>query len=136
MDNTKTSISVMFAGAADGTPVPPMVVNKAENLRELWCQNGPKGARYAVLKSGWFDMVLFEMWFEKSFLPIAKKIPGKKVLLATIWLRISASTSSPCERKIRLSLIACPERDPPSPAPGRGGIWPNEIKMAGYTLKV
>ncbi len=90
---SKTSTSVMFCGSASGVLLPPYVVYKAENLWANWLAGGPKGppccperccrqgTRYNRSKSGWFDSVTFRDWFKLSFLPHAKALPGKKVLI-------------------------------------------------------
>jgi hypothetical protein len=50
-DNSKSSISVMFCGSADGTLLPPYVVYKAEHLWDRWTEGGLKGVRYNRFKS-------------------------------------------------------------------------------------
>jgi hypothetical protein len=80
-NTSKQSISVMMAGSAAGQVVPPMVAYRAQNLYTSWCERGPKGAVYAVSKSGWFDGCLFERWFFDVMLPILKRKVGKTVLL-------------------------------------------------------
>lgn len=79
-DHTKSSISVMFCGSADGTILPPYVVYKAENLWDRWMEGGPKGARYNRSKSGWFDSTTFGDWFETIFLPHTRRL-GKVFLI-------------------------------------------------------
>jgi hypothetical protein len=69
LDSSKSSVSVMFAGTASGYLLPPYVVYKAEKLYDSWTVGGPKGTRYNRSKSGWFDGVLFEDWFNKLILP-------------------------------------------------------------------
>ena len=80
-NHSKSSLSVMFCGSANGKMLPPYVVYKAKNLYESWCQGGPKGTRYNATSTGWFDMAVFEDWFEKLFLPEVRRIPGTKVLI-------------------------------------------------------
>lgn len=41
--NSKTAISVMYAGAADGTILPPYVVYKSAQLWTSWTEGGPEG---------------------------------------------------------------------------------------------
>ena len=60
IDHSKSSISVMFSGSADGTFLPPFIVYKAKNLYWGWTLNGPAGASYDVTPSGWFDQRTFE----------------------------------------------------------------------------
>ncbi len=44
-------------------------------------RNGPTGAVYTATKSGWFEAWSFADWFKKVFLPVARRLPGKKVLV-------------------------------------------------------
>lgn len=52
LDHSKSSFSVMFAGAADGTVLPPYIVYAALHLYPTWTQGGPLGSRYNRTKSG------------------------------------------------------------------------------------
>lgn len=52
LDHSKSSFSVMFAGAADGALLPPYVVYASLHLYPTWTQGGPKGTRYNRSKSG------------------------------------------------------------------------------------
>lgn len=54
IDHSKSSFSVMFAGAADGSMLPPYVVYAALHLYPTWTDGGPKGCRYNRTKSGIF----------------------------------------------------------------------------------
>lgn len=80
-DHTKSAISVMFCGSAEGVLLPPTVVYKAANVYESWCSGGIEGALYYSTDSGWFDMFVFALWFKQSFLPHVRRMPGRKVLL-------------------------------------------------------
>lgn len=68
-EHSRTSVSIMFCGAASGQLLPPMVVYKSGHLYENWTKGGPDGTVYGTSKSGWFDMVLFERWFFEVMLP-------------------------------------------------------------------
>ena len=70
----------MWCGSADGTMLPPMVVYKAQNLYEGWCEGGPVGAVYDNSESGWFDSRTFQVWFYKIFLPHVETLEGVKVI--------------------------------------------------------
>ena len=59
--HSKSSISVMFAGRADGDYLLPMVVYKAGNICEEWCHGGPIDTVYSSTKSRWFDTKQFEI---------------------------------------------------------------------------
>jgi len=80
-DSTKSSISLMFYGAADGTVLPPYVVYKAEHLWNQWADGGLKGVRYNQSKSGWFDSVTFTDWFHTTFLPFIRRLNNRVVLI-------------------------------------------------------
>jgi hypothetical protein len=80
-DSTKTAISVMFCGSASGDMLPAYVVYKAENIWSTWTEGGPKGTRYNRSRSGWFDSCCFNDWFQSTFVPHVKKLPGKKVVI-------------------------------------------------------
>jgi len=71
----------MFCGSADGNMLRPMVIYKAKNLYRTWCHGGPEGTEYSCTASGWFDAYEFRKWFFNVFLPHAKTLQGKKVLL-------------------------------------------------------
>ena len=81
VDHSKSSVSIMFAGSADGKFLPPFVVYKAQNVYEGWTKNGPDGTGYDCSKSGWFDQRTFERWFFEIFLPYAQSLDGKKILI-------------------------------------------------------
>lgn len=88
----------MFCASADGTLLPPFVVYKnpprgAGIVHLSWKQGGPKGkpccikrcckegTQFEITNSGWFESSTFEKWFENMFLPHAKKIEGRKVII-------------------------------------------------------
>lgn len=81
LNYTKGAISIMFAITAGGECLPPYVVYKAEHLYTQWTLNGPKGSRFNRSKSGWFDSLLFEDWFESIIVPWAENKIGAKVLI-------------------------------------------------------
>jgi hypothetical protein len=61
--------------------LPPYVVYKGANVYEAWSQRGPPGAVYSATPSGWFDLFTYTDWFKKVFLPHARRLPGKKLLI-------------------------------------------------------
>lgn len=81
MNSSKSSTSIMFSAAGDGTILPPYVVYKAVHLYDSWTQNGPKYTRYNRTKSGWFDSECFEDWVRTIAIPHLKKLDGKKFLI-------------------------------------------------------
>lgn len=81
MTTSKSAISLMFAGTAAGTLLPPYVVYKSKELAESWTTGGPPGTRYNRSKSGWFDMIIFEEWFSTTLLSWAKSVDGEKVVI-------------------------------------------------------
>ncbi|XP_050306284.1 uncharacterized protein LOC126743298 [Anthonomus grandis grandis] len=81
-EHSRSAISVMVCGSANGILLPPMVVYKANNIYENWTVGGPLGAVYDNISSGWFDMNLFEVWFFKLLLPHVKEnCNGESVVL-------------------------------------------------------
>lgn len=81
MNYTKGNTSIMFSGTATGELLPVYVVYKSVNLWQSWTNCGPKKARYNRSKSGWFDAVCFDDWFQTVVVPWAKKKDGKKVVI-------------------------------------------------------
>ena len=67
-------ITVLGAGCADGTRLPPYVVYKGKNLWNRWIQGGPAGCMFSVSDSGWMESMNFNQWFEKMFLPATKHL--------------------------------------------------------------
>jgi len=80
-DSTKSATSIMFCGSASGQMLPAYIVYKAENIWSTWTEGGPKETRYNRSRSGWFDSYCFNDWFETLFVPCAKKLQGKEVLI-------------------------------------------------------
>lgn len=89
----KTSTSLMLCISASGVLLPPYVIYKAEKMWLQWTENGPKGfpccnkrccasgCRYNRTHHGWIDAQTFNEWFVSSFLPHAKGLPGRKILI-------------------------------------------------------
>lgn len=61
--------TVLEAGAADGTRLPPFILYKGCNLYLRWTGGGPAGAVYGCSDSGWMEAGNFYSWFEKLFVP-------------------------------------------------------------------
>lgn len=90
---SKSSTSIMMCGSADGTLLPPYVIYKSEHLYNTWKEGGisgypcctkpccSQGCRFNRTSHGWMDAVTFEDWFSSSFLPHAKRLEGRKVLI-------------------------------------------------------
>ncbi|CAH2017331.1 unnamed protein product [Acanthoscelides obtectus] len=90
---TKTATTIMMCGSASGVLLPPYVIHKAEKMWKQWIELGPKGepccnnrccsvgSRYNRTQHGWMDAQTFTDWFESAFLPHAKSLPGRKVLI-------------------------------------------------------
>lgn len=101
VDSSKSSTSVMFSAAGDGTLLPPYITYKAENIYNTWTENGPKGAIYNRSKSGWFTLEIFEDWFRKIALPYFKKFDkeaGKVMLGDNLASHISPWIIEECEK--------------------------------------
>jgi DDE superfamily endonuclease len=68
---------------------------------------GPKGAAYTCSSSGWFDMFIFEDWFEKILMPAVHHLEGKKVLVGDNLLsHISLKVIQQCRKNDRVCLPA------------------------------
>lgn len=81
LNTSKSAISIMFAGSASGTLLPPYVVYKGERLYDQWCIGGPKNTKYNRTKSGWFDAACFQDWFQRVAIPWARQLSGRKILI-------------------------------------------------------
>ena len=79
---SKSSTSLMMCGSAAGELLPPFVLYKATKIWKTWTEGGPKYCRFQSTKSGWFDSLAFNNWFESLMLPKLKKLFDKKVLIA------------------------------------------------------
>ena len=90
---SKANYSVLVCGSAGGTLLPPFIVFKAEHVYRTWLENRPQGKPFCDERccaagsfasrsdSGWIDAESFTQWFINGFLPHAKRLTGKKVLL-------------------------------------------------------
>ena len=77
-------ITVLGAGCADGTRLPPFVAYKGKNLWSRWMQGGPDACMFSVSDSGWMEAANFLQWFE-MFLPAVKHLPLKMPVLFFRW---------------------------------------------------
>lgn len=81
IDSSKSAVSIMYGGFADGTMMNPYVVYKSVNMWDCWVVGGPEGTIYNRTKSGWFDSRTFDDWFMRCALPPMKRLEGKKALI-------------------------------------------------------
>jgi hypothetical protein len=99
-DHSKSSISLMYCYNGVGDSIPPFFVYKGHNVYPSWCTGGPKGSVYTSSPSGWFDSFLFGEWFEKAFLPVARRQPGKKMLLGdNLSSHLSVEVINTCKKE-------------------------------------
>ncbi|XP_060804831.1 uncharacterized protein LOC132904249 [Amyelois transitella] len=107
MNSSKGCISVMFAGTANGSVMPPYVVYKAESLWCQWVEGGPENARFNRTKSGWFDSTTFLDWFNTIIVPWARKLEGPKVVIGdNLSSHINSEVIELCEKyNIRFVLL-------------------------------
>lgn len=82
INSTKTAISLMYAGTADGQLLPTYVVYKAEHLWDTWTMGGPSCTRYNRSRSDWFDPVCFEDWFFSVLVPFCRGKEGQEILVS------------------------------------------------------
>lgn len=105
---TKTSISIMYAGATAGTLLQPYVVYKPKHLWGTWKEGGPQGARYNRSKSGWFNTVCFEDWFLIIIVPYLRNKPGAKAVIGdNLSSHFSKTIVKTCE-KLNIRFICLP----------------------------
>lgn len=81
LDSSKTSMSVMVAAAANGVVLPPYTVYKSKHIYPTWIEGGIVGAGYNRNSSGWFDLEMFEDWFEKILLPYIHRLEGQFAII-------------------------------------------------------
>lgn len=108
IDSSKSSVSVMMAGTSDGVILPPYVVYKSEYLYDTWTNYGPRGARYNRSKSGWFDMRIFEDWFQSIVVPFVRNLEeGPKVMIGdNLSSHVSLAVIEQCKKyDIRFILL-------------------------------
>lgn len=109
MNHSKVSTSLMTCGTASGELLPFYIVYKAGRVWDLWTERGPAGTKYDCSKSGWFDSVTFENWFNRILLPHAKKKNGPKVILCdNLSSHLNKSVIEKCRRyDIKLVFLPC-----------------------------
>lgn len=107
INHSRGNVTVMFAGCADGTLLPPYVIYKSKELYECWCEGGPVGTRYNRTKSGWIDHVVFQDWFFKIVVPWARRSEGRKVVIGdNLSSHLNIDVLQMCERLgIRFALL-------------------------------
>ena len=71
LNNNKANRSVMFAVTGDGGVLPPYVCTKTKFKDEEIAVFGPPNCFYSTSKSGWFNMPVFDDWFERVVVPWA-----------------------------------------------------------------
>lgn len=93
MNFSKSATTIMVCGSADGVLLPPYIIYKSVHLYDTWKERAPsgqpccdkpccsQGSRFNRTTSGWIDGPTFRDWFISSFLPHARRLPGRKVLL-------------------------------------------------------
>ena len=108
MNSTKSATSIMFAGSASGELLVPYVVYKAESMWETWREGGPPGCRYNRSKSGWFDAICFNDWFQTVIVPWARKRDGKKVIIGdNLSSHFTSSVLETCET-LNIAFVCLP----------------------------
>ena len=93
MNHSKSMTTIMTCGSASGVLLPPYVIYKSEHLWDTWTEHGPngdpcciepccsRGSRFNRTSHGWIDSVTFTNWFTRVFLPHARRLNGRKVLI-------------------------------------------------------
>jgi len=110
MSHSKSAVSIMYAGCADGTLLPLYVCYKAAHVYESWMTGGPPNARYNRSSSGWFEMPTFENWFTTIALSHLKRLSGKKVMIGNnLSSHLSAQVMKSCEEN-NINFVFLPLR--------------------------
>lgn len=90
---TKSCVTIMMCGSADGTLLPPFIIYKAENLYDSWIRGAPKGSpcctgrcckrgtQFHNTISGWIDTASFSKWFNDMLLPHLMNLEGPKAVI-------------------------------------------------------
>lgn len=100
VNHSKSSVSIMMAGAADGEMLPPYVVYKATHLYDTWVTDGPEGTHYNRSSSGWFEGEIFEDYVQKIVIPYFKNKPGRKCLIGdNLSSHLSVSLITLCKKQ-------------------------------------
>lgn len=99
VDTSKTSTTVIFAIAADGTRLAPYTMYKAKYIYEGWKERGLDGAMYNRSEKGWFDSGLFKDWFRAIALPYFRRLEeGTKLLIGdNLQSHITVGVIQECE---------------------------------------
>ncbi len=66
--------TILAAGAADGTRLPPFILYKGVNLYLRWTQGEPAGSLFGMSDSGWMGESNFVEWFKKLFVPAVRHL--------------------------------------------------------------
>uniref|UniRef100_A0A1B0GJE9 HTH CENPB-type domain-containing protein n=1 Tax=Lutzomyia longipalpis TaxID=7200 RepID=A0A1B0GJE9_LUTLO len=107
-NSSKSNISIMFCGNAEGVLAPLYVNYKSEQMWDSWVEGGPEDCRYNRSNSGWFDGKVFEDWFTTLMLPILKAQEGVKVMIGdNLSSHISLEVLKQCEEH-NIKFIALP----------------------------
>lgn len=117
---SKSATSIMMCGSASGILLPPFVIYKGEHLWNTWTEGGPKGkpccsepccsagTRYSRTQHGWIDAETFADWFAAAFLPHARRLEGRKVLIGdNLSSHLSADIIKNCEEN-NVSFVCLP----------------------------
>lgn len=67
-------ITILGAGCADGTHLPPYVVYKGKNLWNSWIYGGSAGCTFSVSDSEWMEAMNFQQWFKNMFLSTSQRV--------------------------------------------------------------
>lgn len=94
MDTSKAGTSIMFTATAAGVILPPYICYKSKHLYDSWQKGGPPGTIYNNSKSGWFNSIIFENWFEKIIVSyVRRKDPTNCKTKVIIGDNLAAHTS-------------------------------------------
>lgn len=68
-NETKSSMTMMFAGAGNGTLLKPQFIFKAGDCWSNWTRNGIVDALYSTSSTGWMNTETFYEWVQHIAIP-------------------------------------------------------------------
>lgn len=124
--------TVLGAGAADGTRLPPFILYKGCNLYLRWTSGGPAGAVYGVSDSGWMEANNFCQWFEKLYIPAVASLLSTGLVVLFVDGHHSHLTDKGREEQGSSPILPATPRHAHCATSGCWGVWSSEEGVEGY----
>ena len=124
----KTQITIVASMNAIGNCVPPMVILNVKTMHTDMAIGEVRGTLHAFSDSGWIDMELFDVWFNRVFLrytpaarPILLLMDGHSTHYSPETIRVAA--------KHQVILFTLPPNNSLIPTPRQRGLWALESQL-------